>query len=104
MKILESKAQPIMKAFKDGGISVISYGSEDFIIHIKDISSDQIDLTGWESAKEIITDEELVASSQGIDELIVAGDYDDPVMKAKELQHLQKLSEASNIRKQEDSA
>jgi hypothetical protein len=94
MKTLESKAQLVAKAFKDCGISILPDGSEDFKINIKDISNDQIDLSGWEDAEEVIVqDEELIPSSQDFDELIVAGDDDDPelrlsLMKTKELQHL----------------
>jgi hypothetical protein len=94
METLEKKADLVAKSFKDCGISITPDGLEDFKIHIKDIPRDEIDLSGWENAEEVIfKKEELVPASQDLDELIVAGDDDDPelrlcLLKVKELQHL----------------
>ncbi|KAI8710466.1 hypothetical protein NCS52_01563600 [Fusarium sp. LHS14.1] len=72
---LAQRPEMIAKSFTTCGISVRPDGSQDHLIHIKDI--DEIDFTGWETAEEVIVkEEEVVNTLTDFEELILAGDED----------------------------
>ncbi|UPL03100.1 hypothetical protein LCI18_014034 [Fusarium solani-melongenae] len=72
---LAQRREMIAKSFLTCGISVRPDGSQDHLIHIKDI--DEIDFTGWETTEEtIIKEEELVNDFADFEELILARDDD----------------------------
>ncbi|KAM6514064.1 hypothetical protein FALCPG4_015236 [Fusarium falciforme] len=80
----------VKKAFLNCGISISPDGTEDWLIRIKDIPSDQIDFTGWEEAEEVIVkaedsvdplcdDEEFLVADD--DELLLRTRYHEEVVK-----------------------
>ncbi|KAJ3454068.1 hypothetical protein MRS44_018700 [Fusarium solani] len=76
---LSQRPELVEKAFLNCGISIRADGSQDHLIRIKDISSDEIDFTGWEVAEDVvIKQEELVDQLFDEEELVLGtdGDFD----------------------------
>ncbi|KAF2186694.1 hypothetical protein K469DRAFT_726176 [Zopfia rhizophila CBS 207.26] len=69
-KLTTQKADLIRKAFIECGISIHADGSQDHLIRIKDISSSDIDFTGWEAQEDPVIKQE----DEDFKELLTTGD------------------------------
>ena len=76
---LSQKADLVRKAFIKCGISIYADGSQDHLIRIKDISSSDIDFTGWEAQEDPVIKQE-----EDFKELSVAGDMVDEFILQQE--------------------
>ncbi|KAJ3454585.1 hypothetical protein MRS44_013185 [Fusarium solani] len=84
-----------------------SDGTEDWLIRIKDIPSDQIDFTGWEEAEEIIVNDEDPVDNLYDDEELLAADDDELLLRTryheeavKKLQERLKKKGTQSLRKE----
>ena len=77
---LAQKAELVRKAFIECGISIDPDGCQDHLIRIKDISSSDIDFTGWEVQEDPVIKQE----DEGFKELSVAADMFDEFLLQEE--------------------
>ncbi|EEU38462.1 uncharacterized protein NECHADRAFT_88644 [Fusarium vanettenii 77-13-4] len=83
LKRLNAQSEMVKKAFLNCGISVRPDGTEDWLIRIKDILSDQIDFTGWEEAEEVIVKDEDPVGPLCDDEEFLAADDDELLLRTR---------------------
>jgi transcriptional/translational regulatory protein YebC/TACO1 len=70
-------AEIVRKSFLNCGISILPDGSEDSFIKIKGIKDDEINFTGWETAEEIVIEDDAPVDSLCDDEELIEADDDD---------------------------